>query len=603
MGDADKRSTGAEGVSWDLSDLYSSPVDPRMEADCAEADRRALAFASRYKGRVCWLTAGELRALLEEYEEIAELGGKAGVYAMLSWATDSADPARGALLQRLTERSSRRSQELVFLDIEWANAPEEQAEKLISGPLLARWRHYLETSRRLRPHLLSEPEERLLQEKSVTGRSAWVRYFDELHGAASYEWEGGRQPAPVVLARLHDPDRDMRRRAAASLTAGLTAALRSTTYVFNTVLADKASDDRLRSFPTWISERNLDNQVEDATVDALVTAVTSRYDVVARYYRLKQRLLGLDELFDFDRYAPLPAAERSYSWDDAQGIVLSAFQRFHPRMGEIAALFFKKGWIDAAVRPAKRGGAFCHSAVPSVHPYVLTSYLGRSEDVMTVAHELGHGVHQYLARERGILAQNTPLTTAETASIFGESLVFEDLFAREPDPAVKLAMLVREIEGSFATVFRQIAMNRFEEAAHNARRTEGELPSGRIGELWLATQRAMFGGSVTLTGDYGVWWSYIPHFLHTPGYVYAYAFGDLLVRALFDRYLSSSDGFAETYLDMLAAGGSDWPHHLLTPLGVDLTDPGFWRQGLGRLEAMVDMAEELSAQGGMAARG
>ncbi len=415
----------------------------------------------------------------------------------------------------MTERGSRLRQKLVFLDIEWANAPEEAAARLIADARLARWRHWLVIARRYRPHLLSEPEERILAEKSVTGVAAWSRFFDEVHGAARYEWGGEQVPQQVVLAKLHEPDRAARRAAADSVTKGLHAVERTTTYIANTLLADKASDDVLRKYPGWISARNMDNQVDDATVDALVRAVTGRYDVVARYYRLKRRLLGLDELLDYDRYAPLPAAERRYSWNESREIVLDAYRRFHPRMAEIASQFFDRRWIDADVHPGKDGGAFSDGCVPSVHPYVLVNYLGKTDDVMTVAHELGHGVHQYLARDRGILLAGTPLTTAETASIFGETLVFNDLFARERDAKVKLAMLVREIEGGFATVYRQVAMNRFEQAMHTARRTGGELTTADFSRLWLETQRAMFGDSVTLTDDYGIWWSYIPHFVRT----------------------------------------------------------------------------------------
>jgi oligoendopeptidase F len=591
---ADTKKTGAEGVTWDLGDLYASGADPKLEADLDTADTRADAFAAAYRGKIAGLSAKQMAGLLVEYEAIGDLAGKIGSYAGLDWTTQTDDPARGALLQKVTERGSRLRQKMVFLDIEWANAPDAAAAKLMNDPLLARWRHWLVTARRYRPHLLSEPEEKILQEKSVTGAAAWTRFFDEVHGATRYEWEGEQVPEQIVLAKLQEGDRGVRRAAAASITKGLHAIERTTTYIANTLLADKASDDGLRRYPGWISARNMDNQVDDATVDALVASVTRRYDIVARYYRLKRRLLGLDELFDYDRYAPLPAAERRYSWDESRRIVLDAYRRFHPRMAEIAAEFFDKRWIDADVHPGKRGGAFSEGCVPSVHPWVFVNYLGKSDDVMTVAHELGHGVHQYLARERGVLLAATPLTTAETASIFGETLVFNDLFARERDAKVKLAMLVREIEGGFATVFRQVAMNRFEQAMHTARRASGELTTADFSRLWLETQRAMFGDSVTLTDDYGIWWSYIPHFIHTPGYVYAYSFGDLLVRALYARYRAAPEGFAERYLALLAAGGSDWPHELLKPLGVDLKDPGFWAQGLGLLEGMVDQAERLA---------
>jgi oligoendopeptidase F len=589
----DTTKTGAEGVFWNLGDLYSSGTDPRIDTDLDAADRRADAVAAAYRGRVASLDAKDMTAMLTEYEAIAELGAKPGEFAFLSWSTQSDDPARGALLQKTTERASRLRQKLVFLDIEWANAPDEAAEHLTADLQLARWKHWLVTTRRYRPHLLSEPEEKILQEKSVTGAAAWSRFFDEVHGANRYEWEGDLIPEEVVLAKLHESDRAVRRAAAASVTRGLRAVERTTTYIANTLLADKSSDDGLRKYPAWISARNMDNQVDDATVDALVRAVTGRYDIVARYYRLKRRLLGLDELFDYDRYAPLPAADRRYSWDESRRIVLDAYRRFHPRMAEIASQFFDRRWIDADVHPGKRSGAFSDPCLPSLHPYVLVNFLGKTDDVMTVAHELGHGVHQYLARDRGILLANTPLTTAETASIFGETLVFNDLFAREREAKVKLAMLVKEIESGFATVFRQVAMNRFEEAMHTARRTGGELTTADFSRLWLETQRAMFGDSVTMSDDYGIWWSYIPHFIHTPGYVYAYSFGDLLVRALYARYRAAPEGFAERYLALLAAGGSDWPHELVKPLGVDLKDLGFWL-----LDGMVDQAEWLARDAG-----
>jgi oligoendopeptidase F len=593
--------TGADAVTWNLADLVDPPGEAGVDAVLAEADRRLTAFAARYRGTVAGLAAAELCALLTEYEAILDLAGRAESCASLSWTTQTDDPARGALLQKVTERQAALSQKAVFLEIEWAAAPEEPAAALVADPLLARWRHWLVMARQNRPHLLGEPEEKILAETAVTGRHAWRRFFDETFAAALFEWDGAMVPEEVVLRRLHDPDRGVRRAAAASLTRGLRTTLRTAVFVTNTLAADKAAEDRMRRYPTWISARNRENQVDDATVEALVGAVTSRYDIVARYYRLKRRLLGLEELFDYDRYAPLAAAERRFTWEEARETVLGAYGRFHPRMAEIAGMFFEKRWIDAAVHPGKRGGAFSSSTVPSVHPYVLVNFQGTGQDVMTLAHELGHGVHQYLARDRGVLQQNTPLTTAETASLFGETLVFHDLVAREKDPAAVLSMLVRQVESSFATVFRQVAMNRFEEAVHTARRRTGELPQEELSRLWRETQAAMFGDSLTLTGDYSLWWSYIPHFLHAPGYVYAYAFGDLLVRALYARFKEegggAAGGFAGRYLEMLAAGGSDWPGEIVKPLGVDLADPGFWAKGLALLEGMVNDAERLAGPG------
>jgi oligoendopeptidase F len=589
--------TGAEGVAWNLGDLYAGMDDPQIDADLDACDAEAQALSADYRGRVASLSAAELATLITRYEALTERIGKVGSYAGLNWTQNTEDPARGALLQRITERGSRLSQELVFLDLELAHTPDEIAAAWLADPAVARWRHWLVMVRIYRPHLLTEAEERILAEKAVTGRSAWDRFFDEVQSAARFELDGEQLTRDQVLNKLYAPDRDLRRRAAATITAELRTAQRVNTYIFNTILADKASDDRLRKYPHWISARNLANEVDDRTVEALVEAVTSRYDIVARYYRLKRRLLGLDELFDYDRYAPLPAADRHYSWDEAREIVLAAYGRFHPRLAEVASWFFDGRWIDAPPRLGKLGGAFSSGTVPSVHPYILLNYEGKPRDVMTLAHELGHGVHQKLAGVQGVLQASTPLTTAETASVFGEMLVFQDLMAKESDPATRLGMLTSKIEDSFATAFRQISMNRFENAMHTARRKEGELTSERFSELWLETQRAMFGDSVTMTDDYGLWWSYVPHFISTPGYVYAYAFGELLVLALYARYQQDSGDFADRYIAMLTAGGSQWPHEIVKPLGVDLTDPAFWGNGLAILEKLVAEAEALAAGG------
>ena len=589
--------TGAEQVAWDLGDLYGGADDPRLGADLDQADAQAGGLRAQYYGRIAGLSPEQLRTMLQEYEAIYELAAKVGSYAYLFWSANTTDPARGALMQRATERESRLSQELVFVELEWANAPDDVAQKLIESPELARYRHYLEKARLYRPHVLSEPEEKVLAEKSVTGRSAWERFFNETHSAATFELDGEKLSKEKVLSKLQSPDRDLRKRAAASVTAGLRDLSRTSTYILNNLLADKASDDRLRHYESWISARNLANEVDDQVVEALVRAVTGRYDIVARYYRLKRRLLGLDELFEYDRYAPLPAAQHFYPWEETRQIVLDAYRAFHPSMAEIAGWFFERHWIDAAIRPGKIGGAYSAGTVPSVHPYVLLNYEARPRDVMTVAHELGHGVHQALSREQGMLQMHTPLTTAETASVFGEMLVFQDLMRRESDPQVRLTMLTGKLEDSFATVFRQVSMNRFEDAIHAARRNEGELTTERYNALWLDTQRAMFTDSVSLTADYGLWWSYIPHFINTPGYVYAYAFGELLVLALYARYQQVGAEFPGKYLEMLSAGGSNWPHEIVRPLGVDLNDLNFWKDGLQILDDMVSEAEKLAGGG------
>jgi len=588
--------TGAEEITWDLSDLYSAVNDLAIDRDFNEAIARAEKLAENYKDRIASLDTEEMRDLLEEYEAINNLAQKIGAYAYLHWSTNTEDAARGALLQKSNERESRLNQKLIFVELEWAHTPEEKAHSLMQNPVLEKYRHWLEVARLYQPYLLSEPEEKILSEKSVTGRNAWMRFLDETLGAKRYDLRSEMAAQEVVLSKLYEPDRDLRHDASKAMTQGLTDMARITTFVFNSVLADKASDDELRGYPAWISSRNLGNQVDDKSVEALIEAVTSRYDIVERYYNLKRRLLGLDELTEYDRYAPLPSASRTYTWDEAREIVLNAYGAFHPRMSEIASLFFERNWIDAAPTPGKIGGAYSANITPDTHPYILMNFEGKAKHVRTLAHELGHGVHQYLSRERGLLEMHTPLTTAETASVFAEMLIFQDLLSRETDPEIRLSMLTTKLEESFATVFRQIAMNRFEDAIHIARRTEGELTTERFSELWLQTQRDMFRGSVNLTDDYGIWWSYVTHFIHVPGYVYAYSFGELLVLALYARYQEVGSDFADLYLKMLAAGGSDWPNELVKPLGVDLSDPNFWTHGLQILDEMGTEAEVLASQ-------
>lgn len=586
--------TGAEEVRWDLSDLYAGADDPALDRNLDEADARAEKLGEQYRGKVASLSAAELLEVIREYEEITETAHRIGAFAYMLWTTNTEDPAAGALLAKATERTSRLSQKLVFFELEWANTPDDKASALMNDPALAHYRHWLEASRRYRPHLLSEPEEKILAEKAITGREAWSRFFGEVHGAARYELDGETVPEEVVLTKLYSPDRAVRQRAAESLTVGLKGLSRTTTFIYNTVLSDKASDDTLRKYPKWISSRNLANEISDEMVEALIQSVTSHYGLVARYYNLKKKLLGLDELFDYDRYAPLPVVEeRQYTWDQARDIVLSGYGEFHPRLREVAGMFFEKHWIDAAMKPGKRAGAYCYG-ITSAHPYVFMNYESTPRNVETLAHELGHGVHDSLSQKLGTLQAHPSLALAETASVFGEMIVFQNLLAREEDPNARLAMLASKIEMEFATTFRQVSMNRFEDVAHTARRSEGELATDRLNETWLQTQRDMFGDSVTMTDNYGIWWSYVPHFIDTPGYVYAYAFGNLLVLALYGRYQEVGPGFADGYIEMLSMGSSKWPNEIVKPLGIDLTDPGFWDHGLKLLEGMVKQAEELA---------
>ena len=586
------QSTGAENVRWDLTDLY--PDEQVASAALNHAQEAAGAFSGRYRTRIAGLAPSSFSAMLDELELVHDEAGRVYTFAYLRWVTDTADARRGAFLQRVKEAYSRVSQQIVFFDVEFAGLAETAVARLLDAPELASRRHYLELQWLNRRYLLTEPEEKILAETSVNGRQAWHRYFDETISAMRFGLDGESLSEQEVLARLHDLDRETRRAAALSFTEGLKGEVRTLTYITNTLAADKASSDRLRGYESWISSRNVSNEIDDASVEALVSAVTGRYDLARRFYDLKRSILGYTELLDYDRYAPVGESSRRFNWDEARTIVLDAYGAFDDEMGRIAGLFFEHAWIDAAVVAGKRGGAFSHGAVPSVHPYVLMNYTGRVRDVQTLAHELGHGVHQYLSRRHGIFHADTPLTTAETASVFGEMLVFDRLLEREPDEDNRLSMLVGKIDDTMATVFRQITMNRFEDRVHQYRRAEGELTADELSAIWLETQSAMFGDSVTLGEHYALWWSYIPHFLHTPGYVYAYAFGELLVLALHQRYKESPAGFADRYRALLSAGGSNWPHELLAPFGIDLRDAGFWADGLAAVERMIGEAEALA---------
>lgn len=593
-----EKQTGAEDVVWDLSIFYSGAEDPAIDADLAAVHAMADTFQARYKGRVAALTAEELATAVEEQLALEDKSGRVGSFAALLYSTDSANPQYGALMAKVQEHNAALGQKLVFFDLEWNNADDGHVEELLAHPALAHAAHALQSERRYKPYQLTEPEEQILMDKSVTGRSAWTRFHNQLMSSLRYDLNGEKVNQSRILSKLYEPDRPARERAANEITRVLRENAMQTTYVFNTLAADKASDDKRRTYDSWVHSRNLANKTTQGTVDALVSAVTGSYDLVARHYKIKQALLGYDALYDYDRYAPLPFhSDRQYSWDEARATVVKAFYAFHERAGQIAERFFDEHWIHAAVLPNKRGGAYCSSTVPSAHPFVFMNYLGRARDIMTLAHELGHGLHGYLAAEKqGLLYMYTPLTTAEMASTFCEMLVFEDVTTRETDKTALLATLAEKIEDSFATIYRQIAMNRFEDAMHTARRTEGELSTDRLSALWMETQRAMFGDSVNLRDEYAIWWSYIPHFLSTPGYVYAYSFGELLVLALFNLYKQQGAAFAPKYLDVLAAGNSDWPDQLLGRVGVDLTDPNFWQQGIAALRTLVDQEEALAKE-------
>ncbi|MDQ4040244.1 MAG: M3 family oligoendopeptidase [Actinomycetota bacterium] len=573
-----------------------------MERLLDEATERARRFAEAYAGQVAGFDAERLRDAMAELVAIEEMVGRAGNYAALSFAVDTADPARGALMQRVQERATAIETQLVFFELEWAALPDERADELLAGERLDFCRHHLRTQRRYRPHLLSEPEEKLMSEKAVSGRNAWTRLFAELTSdiRVSVEGEEDDIALEVALSRLVSPDRAVRRASAEGVTAALQTGLRTRAFILNTLFHDKSVDDRVRRYPHWLAARNLANEASDESVQALVTAVRGRYELPRRWYRLKARMLGLDRLADYDRSAAVTHEEVTATWREARELVLDSYASFSPQLGDVARRFFEEPWIDAPVRPHKRGGAFCAYTVPDVHPYVMLNWTGRRRDVLTLAHELGHGVHAALAARQGMLHQHTPLTLAETASVFGETIVFGRLLERDASPESRLSLLAESIEGSIATVFRQVAMHRFEDLAHTARREEGELSVERICDLWAESQEEMFGDSVEVTPGYRSWWSYIPHFVNTPGYVYAYAYGQLLALSVYRRYLDEGDAFVPRYLELLGAGGSRSPEELGRIVGIDLADPGFWDAGLDLVESQLEAAEGAARDAGRA---
>ena len=599
----DPADLSASGVHWDLAPLLGdfSGVDELLDA----ADEIADELVSTGRGRIGEMGADDLAAFFQRYATLVELAGRAGSYAGLVFAADTSQPEHGALMARVQERSTATSTKLLFIDLEWAAASDEHVDAVLAEttPALDFVRHHLRSERRYRHHVLTEPEERVLTEKSVTGASAWGRLFDELCSAMEVDLpqpDGTTATVPLMqgLAMLQHPDRAVRQGAHAAVTAGLQPGLRTRAFIFNTLLNDKSVDDRLRSYPTWVSSRNLANEASDESVQALVDAVVARYDIPQRWYTLKAGILGVDTIADYDRMASVATAETQVPWSVATEVVTDAYSSFSGELAAVVQRFLREDWIDAPASPGKRGGAFCAYTVPSHHPYVLLNWTGKTRDVATLAHELGHGVHGYLAREQGVFQMNTPLTLAETASVFGETVTSKRLLSTLTDPNERLALLASTLEDSIATVFRQISMNRFEQSVHTARRTEGELAVERFNELWEESQQAMLGPSVEITEGYRSWWSYVPHFMHTPGYVYAYAYGQLLALSVYKRYEEVGDEFVPRYLDLLRAGGSMSPEDLGRIVDCDLADPSFWDGGLAIVDEQLRAAEQAAASAG-----
>jgi len=591
---AQRQTARADLPQWDLSDLYPGRDSEALARDLTTLADDAEAFRECYQGHLADLSGAALGVAIETYERLQEQSGRIVSYASLVHAGNLADPEIGRFFQTMQERINAVSTTLLFFTLELNRIEDADLAAKQADLGLARYTPWLRDTRAFRPYQLSDEIEKLLHEKYVAGRAAWTRLFDETIADLRFPIGGKELTEAEALDLLSDRDPEIRREAALVIGDVLQKNARTFALITNTLAKDKEIEDRWRGFARPISSRNLANFVEDDVVDALIAAVRESYPRLAhRYYKLKADWFGVDQLPFWDRNAPLPEDEdRQISWGEAEETVLSAYRAFSPELAAIGGRFFAGRWIDAPVRPGKASGAFAHPTVPSAHPYLLLNYQGRVRDVMTLAHELGHGVHQVLAAPQGYLMADTPLTLAETASVFGEMLTFRSLLARETDPKRRKIMLAAKVEDMLNTVVRQIAFTSFELQVQDERR-EAELTPDRLGEVWLRVQRESLGPAVRLDHPYRYYWAYIPHFIHTPFYVYAYAFGDCLVNSLYAVYQDAHQGFAEKYLELLRAGGTLRHGELLAPFGLDAADPAFWSRGLAVVARLIDELESL----------
>ncbi len=579
---------------WDLSDLYPAPDSAELEADLEEAARESRIFSDRYKGKLAGLSGDALGAAISEYEVIDEIIGRIMSYAQLVYAEDVSDPEAGRFYQSMQERVNDISADVLFFSLELNEIEDHILLKQMKAATVSKYKPWLDSIRCFRPYQLSEEIERLLHDKRVAGRAAWSRLFDETMADMRFKNGEAELTSEEVMNMLSSPDEGIRKSAAATLGSELSKHARVFSLITNTLAKESEIEDRWRNFAHPASSRNLSNQVEDEVVDALNVAVTAAYpDLSHRYYAMKAKWFGKDQLDHWDRNAPLPEADnRIIPWEQATETVLAAYREFSPDLANIGKRFFENKWIDAPVRDGKSSGAFAHPTVPSAHPYLLLNYQGKTRDVMTLAHELGHGCHQVLAAAQGNLMADTPLTLAETASVFGEMLTFREMIRTQEDIAIRKVMLAGKVEDMLNTVVRQIAFFNFELRVHAARR-EGELTAEDICDIWIEIQTESLGPAIRFDDHYRWYWAYIPHFIHSPFYVYAYAFGDCLVNSLYGIYRESVEGFADKYLDMLRAGGSLRHRELLRPFGLDASNPDFWQRGLDVVRGMIDELEAM----------
>jgi oligoendopeptidase F len=589
----------AAGITWDLSDLYAAHDDPNIEATLKDCRARAEKFAEQFRPLLQnpkTLTAATVLQALKDLEIIYEALGRVGSYAGLVYAADTAKPEYQDLEQRVEQRSTEIRNLLLFFELEWLKFDDEVANRIMPDPSLAAYNHYLASLRRYRLHTLTEPEEKILNERDNTGRNAFGRLFSEVTSSLAFTLERNGKKEELnlsqILSLLHDPDRGLRQRAMETLYQELSQHGQVLTFVYDTLIQDNLTVDRLRRYPNPLAQRHLSNEIDGEAVRMMMAVTEENYGLAHDYFGLKAKLLELPRLALYDQYAPVGKEATPFPYGQAQQVILEAFEAFDPRFRQIAAEFFAKNWIDAEIRKGKRGGAFCASPSPQLHPYVLCNYDDSLRDVMTVAHELGHGLHGCLSRKQNYFNYDTPLTTAETASVFAEMLVFDHMLAQQTDPQVQVALLAGKIEDIFATVFRQNVLTRFEELAFSARK-ENRLTPEKLGSLWLEANGKYYGDAVDIPEGYRWGWSYIPHFIHSRFYCYSYVFGQLLVLALYRMYKDEGKTFVPKYLALLEAGGSDSPEALLKPLGVNIHDATFWQKGFEEIRRLVANLKEL----------
>lgn len=597
----DKDATAAKGEGdapgnlpeWDLSDLYSGPDSAALKADLASLEADAKAFAERYKGKVADLSGAGFGQAIASYETLCEVLYRILSYGQLLHAGNVSDPEIGRFYQGLNEKGTAISTETLFFTLEINRLSDEALAEKMAAPAAAHYAPWVRDVRLFKDHQLSDELEQLMHEKEITGGNSWIRLFDETMAAMRFPVDGKEMTITEVTHQLSDKDTEKRKVAAKALGHGLGDKMPLFSLITNTLAKDKEIEDKWRRYPHPMAARNLANQVEDEVVQALVSAVKDSFPTLShRYYRMKAKWFGVDQMNYWDRNAPLPEDEdKTYSWEEAVNLVMGAYGRFSPKLAEVAEDFFKNNWIDVPARPGKASGAFAHPTVPSAHPYLLLNFMGQSRDVMTLAHELGHGCHQVLAGAQGTLMSNTPLTLAETASVFGEMLTFRAMVDAETDPVRRRVLLAGKVEDMLNTVVRQIAFHEFERHVHGERR-DGELSAERLGEIWMQVQHESLGDAFRFDDEYRHYWAYIPHFIHTPFYVYAYAFGDCLVNSLYRVYETGAPGFQDKYLEMLRAGGTLRHRELLEPFGLDASDPGFWKKGISVIEGFIDELEQ-----------